>query len=136
MPAPPIQETKPIQVGEAQFLQHKFSVFRNNRRELFMVFYVDWSKDLYEQVGTERLLDTLANGVAADSGGKLVAKRAITLGNVPGFEVTVDVPNTGRITARVFQSGNRSYQASIGMPLAKVESNEIQEFLDSFRIDK
>ena len=101
-----------------------------------MVFYMEWPKDVFDYMGTERALDTLAKGVAADSGGKLVEQRVIELDGIPGIEVKVDVPNTGRMTARVFQSGMRSYQVSIGMPSAKAASSEIREFLDSFRIDK
>jgi hypothetical protein len=136
MPGPPIEETKSIPAGKFQLLQRKFSVFRNDSRELFMVFYMDWPKEIHERLGTEGALDTLAKGVVADSGGRLVEQRVIKSDDIPGIEIKVDVPNTGRMTARVFQYGTRSYQVSVGMPTAKAASNEIRDFLDSFHIEK
>jgi hypothetical protein len=136
MPGQPIQELKRFGQGEAQLIQHKFSVFRNNKRELFMVYYMDIPEPAVKGLGTEKLIDSFVQDVAVSANGTLVDKRKIVINGHPGAEVKVKVPNTGIITARVFLVGNRCYHVSAAMPSAKASSEEVRKFLDSFQLFK
>jgi uncharacterized protein (TIGR03067 family) len=136
MPGEPSQETNTFPAGQGQVAIHKFFIFRNNNKELFQVMYLDYPKAFVRNLGTNKLLDILASGVAADAKGSLLEKRKISLAGVPGAEVKVKVPNTGIITARVFATRNRGYQVTAAMPSAKASSWDVQRFLDSFQLLK
>jgi hypothetical protein len=134
MPGQPDQETKTLDTRGMQVVIHKFSVFRDSRTQLFMALYMDFPGPAVAKLGTDRLLDIMANSVAADAHGSVEEKHPTTLGTVPGVEVTVRVPNTGVIISRVFVSGQRCYQVSAAMPDSRASSPEVRQFLDSFQL--
>jgi hypothetical protein len=136
MPAQPTVETKIPPGGQGQGAIHKAFVFRDNKRELFQVLYLDFPETSVSNLGPDKLVDILASGVASDAKGTIQERRMVALGEAPGAEVKVSVPNTGVITARVFLSGGRGYQVIVAMPSAKASSGDVQRFLDSFQLLK
>jgi hypothetical protein len=134
MPGCPAEETETIQIGAAPHVIHKFLLFRDNKRELFMVWYMDFQEGMAQQVGSGKLLEVMAASVARDAEGTLQEQCRIMQQGVAGLEVRVVVPAAGIIRARVFVCGNRHYQVSAAMPTAKADVEEVQQFLESFRI--
>ena len=82
------------------------------------------------------VLEVLANGVVADAKGSLRKKRDLSLDGVAGMEIIADVPGTGVLKGRVYVVGNRCYHIVAGMPTSKESSDDVRDFLDSFKIFK
>jgi hypothetical protein len=136
MPGQPIQDTDVPAAGKGLDAFHKFSCYRDNKKELFMVWYTDLPDVTLQKLGADKLVDILTDGVAKDAKGTILDKRAVSLDGAAGAEVRVKTPGTGVITARVFVSRNWAYQVCAAMPTGKASSEDVQRFLDSFRLLK
>jgi hypothetical protein len=135
MPGQPTHETK-TPAGPEQGAIHKFFVFRDNKRELYQVLYLDFPEASVKKLGPSKLVDIMVTDVVTAAKGTIVERHNIELGGTPGAEVKGNSPKAGIITARVFLSGSRGYEITAAMPSARASSPEVQRFLDSFQLLK
>jgi hypothetical protein len=78
----------------------------------------------------EEILNLMRDGAVADVGGQLLSERAITLGQYPGKEVLIQVPNSPMLKGRFFIVGAREY-ALVAAPAGDPDT---EKFLESFHL--
>jgi hypothetical protein len=131
---PTYQKSLPPQ-GMGLVVVHKWFVFRDNKRQLFQVMRMDFPEAAVRNLGTDKAVEVMASGLAADFKGNLLYKIRIRLGDVPGAELEVKAPN-GIVRARVYLSGTRGYHVVAAMPDEKTSPEEVQHYFESFRLLK
>jgi hypothetical protein len=83
----------------------------------------------------ERRLNAARNLVQFASKGTVKTEKVVSLDGNPGRAWEVDVPNEGLSRVRAFIVKSRIYFVSAG-PIGKVSSEDIDKFLDSFKVSK
>lgn len=81
-------------------------------------------------------LDTAAAAFALGSKGKLSSKKPIRLGDNPGLEIVVQLPDENIQRARLYEVGQRRFQIVISGPKELVNSEQATHFLDSFKLSR
>ncbi len=86
--------------------------------------------------GVEKYLYRTCEVLVGKLGGRLTEGKKIALGDIPGYEITVEVeaPEPGVHRIRVYQSGDRYYQVEAFAPKDVVTSEQANKFFDSFKI--
>jgi hypothetical protein len=80
-------------------------------------------------------LETMRDAVVGQTGGKVTAERAVTLGDATGKDITLQEPGVGTMRLRVFMVEDRTY-ALLVRPVPKRSAAYAERFLESFRLMK
>jgi len=75
-------------------------------------------------------------GLLAATKGKLLRQAKIDLGGVDGRETYTQLPDNAVMRQRLFQVGNRLYQAVYAGPLGTESREDVETFMQSFQILK
>jgi hypothetical protein len=75
-------------------------------------------------------------GLLAATKGKLVRQAGVDLDGIDGREVVTLLPDNAVMRQRLFQVGNRLYQAVYAGPFGTEARADVDAFLDSFRLLK
>ena len=70
------------------------------------------------------------------TGGRLVTQAKVSVGDVDGREVITLLPNNTVMRQRLFQVGNRLYQAVYGGPFGTETRADVETFMTSFELIK
>jgi hypothetical protein len=79
----------------------------------------------------------LLDGIVKGFGSALKRKKAIKIGDNPGFELVVERMAKGQtilVTSRVFVARERLYQVMVGHPKGMTAAQGVAKFLDSFKL--
>ena len=68
--------------------------------------------------------------------GRLVSQAKVDLGGIDGREVVTLLPNNAVLRQRLFQVGNRLYQAVYGGPFGTETRADVETFMTSFQLLK
>lgn len=114
-------------------LEIDITVFEN-ASGAYLVMYSDYPQGHVTRTGAETVLTNVANGGAAERGGTITSRTAISLGSHPGQEITLTDPATGmKIRNRIYLVGDRLYQV-MTVTKATTDKAKIERFLDSFEV--
>jgi hypothetical protein len=80
MPGQPTYQKSEPREGKGLVVNHKWFVFRDNKRELFQVMRMDFPAAAVWSLGTDKALEIMASGLAADFRGNMLYKTRIRLG--------------------------------------------------------
>jgi hypothetical protein len=70
------------------------------------------------------------------SKGRLIRQTRIEQGGIDGLEIVTVLPNSAVMRQRMFQVGNRLYQALYGGPSGSEKGAEVEAFMESFTLLK
>jgi hypothetical protein len=84
--------------------------------------------------GKNAALENGRDAVVKGLNGKLLTDKRITLGNNPGREFQIEVPNLGVYRSRTYLVGGRFYQVVVMGPQDVATSKAADQFLDSFKL--
>ncbi len=118
-----------------------FMYLYEDRSDVYMVGYTNFPEDLISLSDPAALLDGGAEGAVTSMGAENTSKQEISLDGNTGREITFDVPDSklpggGAGKARFYLVGNRLYQL-IGLAKGKEASTDnLDKFLDSFKLLK
>lgn len=133
MPGTPTQQVRTAKTSSGLVDAYMFLVER--RDVAYVVAYSDYPNPMI-QAGTPKLiLDGARDGAVANVQGKLVRESVISLDGHQGRELQIESPG-GKVTvtARLFLVDRRLYQVMVLMHNDKASSEDVNKFLDSFRI--
>ncbi len=82
----------------------------------------------------ETLLKGGREGAAKNLNGTVVSNKSIKLGDYPGTEFVVDVPNNLVYMARVYLVNDRLYQVMFLAPKDQIDQYDVQGFFESFKL--
>jgi hypothetical protein len=88
----------------------------------------------------EAIYETILNGAAEQLKGKIESKKPIDSQARPGLEAVIALPTRipfadGVYKVRLFRIGDKVYQVIFVGPREKLDTKEIIDFFDSFRVD-
>jgi WD40 repeat protein len=136
MPGEPTAETKTFNNPPVAVQMQKYTVFRANKKRLFMVYYIDFPPVVRQVQGPDGILRLARDDALQSSkGGEILSEHAINLGNASGREIATSVSGMGKAVNRYFVSGNRLYAVTVVMPTHDSTWADATRFFDSFRID-
>lgn len=133
MPADPDKITQKVKTQEGDL---DFTMFVADSTELgFVVGYSDYSKDLIETSDPMENLGWVIDGVVEEVNGKLVKEKTIELGTA-AKEYQVEIPEKGTLTSRLILDGTRLYQLIAMLPEDGKNKTKMDDFLNSFKVNK
>jgi hypothetical protein len=135
MPGTPRLEQQTQESPAGNMEMHKFSVQPKDKKELFMVVSFRFSGVVSRNLGgKEKLLELGRQDILKASQGQIKSEKRIDLNGCPGLEIEV-LPLKGAIVkARIFATENRLFEVCVHVPQFRLESQDIQKFLDSFQL--
>jgi hypothetical protein len=124
----PKQEDEPI-----QFTQ--FLVDRKKEAAAYLVGYVDIPETELKKAPAEERLGLMVKAMADRYPGSVVKSEGeIAWGDVPGRELSLEVPGKGTYILRVYAQGRRIFLLVIGGPSVRADSKDVQKFFGFFTI--
>ncbi|NTV92470.1 MAG: hypothetical protein HGA72_04080 [Chlorobiaceae bacterium] len=134
LPGEPVQTKKPVHTAFGVLDEHQFS--RDQNSYACLVTYSDYPEAVLLKITDPgKLLDSARDITISDVQGKLVGESAIMLGSYPGRDVKIILQqDTAIVRGRLYLAGNRLYQILVLSSKEIAYSNEINQFLDSFRL--
>jgi len=107
----------------------------------YMVGYSDYPQDFVDQSDPQAMLDGARDGAVGNINGKLVSEIKVLLDDqYPGREIVVtamlDQDQEGTLKERMFLVGNRLYQVMVIAPSGDMGVQEMDEFINSFKLLK
>jgi hypothetical protein len=139
MPGKPNEVPQKIQAPPLGEVEIRVAAINKGINIAFMVIYNDYAPGQVPLDSLEASYDRARQGALANSGGTLAGEKKVMLGDLPGREVKIEMPETkvpggGLIHLRYFLKGSRLYQVMYIAPKADVDAGDVAAFLDSFRI--
>lgn len=113
----------------------KYVVSPVGHKELYMIVAVRFPTALREQMGAaDKLVELGRDDLVSASAGTLTSETGIQLQGRPGVEIEL-LPRAGAIVkARVIASADTVYQVTAHVPKSRLDSSDVQIFLDSFQL--
>jgi hypothetical protein len=135
MPGLPRLQRNTQQTPAGNVEVHKFTMEPKGRKELFMIVSTRLPEVLGDRLGgAEKLLDLGRKDLLSASRGQLKSERRIVLDGCPGLELEVLPAHGATIKSRIFATNNQIYQVSSHVPIIRVTSNNVQKYLESFKL--
>lgn len=133
MPGTPTQQVRTAKTSSGSIDAYMFLV--EYRDVAYMVAYSDYPNPMIQESTPKLILDGARDGAVANVQGKLVRESIISLDKHQGRELQIESPG-GKVTvtARIFLVDRRLYQVMVLMHKDKASSEDVNKFLDSFRI--
>jgi hypothetical protein len=103
-------------------------------KTMYAANYCDFPAEI-KKTPLKQVYDDSRDGAVANLEGKLVSEKDIKLGDYPGREIRIDVPE-GKLLfrSRVYLVDQRLYQAVVLGTKEAATSKEADKFLDSFKL--
>jgi hypothetical protein len=112
-----------------------FVVANPSDKSGFLVGFNDYPAGVTQQGTPDQILDGARQGAVQNvPGAKLLAEKKVSVGDVPGREITMDLGTAGQGRFRFFLAGSRLYQLGVTGTGEKVTSADAERFFNSFRI--
>ncbi|HLX60266.1 MAG TPA: hypothetical protein VKX17_03180 [Planctomycetota bacterium] len=131
------EQTTSVDSVNGKIDTHMFQGDKNGKR--YVVGYTDYPADLIKQEGADKLLDLARDGAAKSLNGKVANESKIALDGNPGRELDLDAKQDNADTKykmRLYMAGNRLYQIVIAAQAGKAAPEEVNDFLNSFKLNK
>lgn len=124
-----------VTVNTASGVEEAYT-FTLNEGELneYIVAYSKYSETNSKESSTDRLLDSVRDGILLVQQGKLLSEAAITLDGHSGRAIAVERPGGVITMARFYVVDNRFYQLSVKAKANERELEAMRRFLDSFKL--
>lgn len=140
MPGVPYQETKTVGLSTAQLGMCSYSL--TTPIATYFITYTDIPGASIQPAAMDRLFDGGRDGLLGSVNGHLVNEKKISMGNIPGRELTVEAA-AHLLKDRMYLVNGRLYQVMIATPdfngtpenLVKLYNDSASRFLDSFSIN-
>lgn len=134
LPGTPTQETSRVNTDVGPVSVKRFYVIRNNEA-LYGVAYSDFpNKSSLNSGEINQLLAQVVSGFVQGSRGKLVSQKPIRLGDFPGREVRIQLPQGVIARGRIYWVNNRLYQVVVATNKENSLTKTIEGFFNSFRL--
>lgn len=123
----------PVQSGDVTVRMTMYA-FENGVFSYY-VTYSDYPPQVFARTSQGQALTNVIHSTVANVKGKVTHEETITIGNVSGREVVIDVPaQNALMRERLLLVGNRLYQIVYGGPQGSENSKAALDFLNSFRL--
>jgi hypothetical protein len=136
VPATMEESTQDVVNADGTLVLHGFVGGSETKR--YIVGYVDYPDESVKTTGVEALLARSRADLIGTDGATVIAEKSISLDGNPGLEISFDSGvNTNpqlTIKTRIYLVGNRLYQIMVAVPKADVETEEINSYLQSFKL--
>ncbi len=133
LPGKPEFETQTVDTEVGKILMNMYGV--ENKRMAYLISYSDYNIEDIELIGVkeiEEILDGVRDGQVGDNG-KLISEKSIQLDNYSGREIVFS-NEEGTIRSRIFLVKNRLYQVLVVSNDNKVNTEEVNKILNSFKL--
>jgi len=101
----------------------------------YLVSYSDYPDQILQVKSQDSILNGARDGAVAHVQGKLLGERRISLGQYPGRELTIEVPDGQHLVLmRMYLVKKRLLQVGVGTLKAKASSPNITKFFESFKL--
>jgi hypothetical protein len=125
-PAPPTLDRQEGSSHTGPHVHHTWEVEHEGRH--FSVTYTEYAR------APAKNYDKNVMGMLAATKGKLLRQTKIDLGGIDGRETYTLLPDKAVMRQRLFQVGNRLYQAVYAGPFGTESREDVETFMQSFRI--
>jgi len=137
MPGTPQEQKQSLDSEIGPIDYYTFS--SEDRASAYVVGYADYPADLIRQADPDAMLDGARDGAVSNVKGKLVNEREMSLRDYPGKELEIEAPiggvsQNGTIITRLYLVDQRLYQLITVTPQGRDSSEDVQKFLDSFKL--
>lgn len=132
LPGTPTKQEEFQQSAAGPVERETYFVNLADKGELYLVGFVNYSKEFIARQKPEELLKEARDLAVRSSNAKLVAEKTIKLGQYPGREWEMQLPNGVVIKARYYVANNRLYQTVVSA--VNTLPADSQKFLDSFKL--
>ncbi len=130
------ESTQAIETQAGKIDLHLFSTQENDTG--YFISYCDYDPEIVKPEKREKMLDGARDGAVSNVHGKLLSESAITLADNPGRELLMEArPMDGPISTiktRLFLVKNRLYQVTVAAPRSRADQQEMDHFLQSFKL--
>jgi hypothetical protein len=134
MPGTPQLEQSSQETPAGPVEIRKFTVWTKAKSEFFMVVLARFPEDVGRQIGdTQKLLEAGRQDILIATQGQIRSQRSILLNRWPGLELEIST-NGSIVKARIFATKAQIYEVWVNVPKIRSTSEDIQKFLDSFRL--
>lgn len=134
-PSTPAEHSQKINTQAGAIELHLIGAEQSGRE--YMVAYNDYPQTLIETSHPGKVLDGARDGAVGNLRGRLLKETQISLEQYPGRELTIRVPDGGRLMqTRIYIVKNRLYQVGVVTSEEAAGSKETGKFLDSFKLLK
>jgi hypothetical protein len=99
----------------------------------FGVTYADFPEPVVQKTPATVLLEGARDGMLKQQSGKLLADRAISLGEYPGREFTIK-SGEEKVFAKAILVRRRLYQVVAAVPERRADTKDVDQFLASFKL--
>jgi hypothetical protein len=109
----------------------------NNGNMLYQIGWMDFPANIIASTPDKNvLLDGGVSGALSAVGGKKISENYMTLAGHPGRDVKLSVtsPVKGEFIMRVYLVNNRVYQIIAGGTVGKISWNDVNRFVNSFKL--
>lgn len=132
-PGEPEKELQQVNtsIGPLEFIMYQ----AGSEKIGFIVGYVDYPKQMFENVVLEKMLDGARDGAVQNVNGTLKYEKVLDLHGNPGRELEINVPNKATVKVRIILIGNRLYQVMAVSESKKALKKNCPKFFDSFKVD-
>ena len=123
-------------VGDDAAINHIYLLEKGD--SAYYLSYSDFKPDALKSVSVSKVLDGARDGGVANSKGKLLSEKSITLYGFPGREIAIDLPGAMKTKARerFYMAENRLYTIIFAGPYTTADSAATDAFLASLKLQK
>jgi hypothetical protein len=105
----------------------------------YMVGYSDYPQDFIDQTDPDSILDGARDGAVGNVNGKLVSETNLLLDDQhPGREIIIttmlDQDQEGTVKSHMYLVGNRLYQVMVIAASGEMSVQEMDDFINSFKL--
>jgi len=141
MPSPPVEKKQVVNTPIPQLDVYSFTVeLKGNPAAhrgavFYAVYYSDYPDTHVQQTEPEKILDAARDGGVASSRGHLISELIISLDGYPGRDIRIALPTIRAVMRfRIYLVRQRLYQLAVVTSKDEASSQDIGQFLDSFRL--
>jgi hypothetical protein len=137
LPEKPTEKTNKVKVGDMEVDHFIFTVKQTDRAQI--ITYIDYPKMIIGGDKEKFIAGVVERNLESLKGGKVAANVPITIGKDkhPGRDVRVELPDQKRLyRVRAFLVGERVYQVVVLGPDEFVKSKEVDDYLNSFKVEE
>ncbi|MBN2572894.1 MAG: hypothetical protein JXA68_12255 [Ignavibacteriales bacterium] len=128
-------QSVPTEVGDIQMTIYQ--AMSSDGNVVYFVSYNDYPAELVEQGDPESMLEEGMNGALGTYSSQLISSKKIKYGDHPGIEFFAGGESQGyaiNVKARMYLVENRLYQALVLGLEGSIDEDEMDEFLETFRL--
>jgi hypothetical protein len=137
LPEKPTEKKNKVKVGDMEVDHFIFTVKQTDRAQI--ITYIDYPKMIIGGDKEKFIAGVVERNVESLKGGKVTSNVPITIGKGkhPGRDVLVELPEQKRLYhVRAFLVGERVYQVVVLGPDEFVKSKEVEDYLNSFKVEE